>query len=115
MEKLYYAALDSFEARGVTDDDITKFKGGMESSLINGLQSVSGKVSQLAAFETFTGNPNKMADLLKMYQSRYQRRCDAVYNKYIKDKNAVVLSIVPKGQEALIAAADNYQLIRPVM
>ncbi len=110
MEKLYYAALDSFEARGVTDDDITKFKGGIESSLINGLQSVSGKVSQLAAFETFTGNPNKMAELLKMYQSVTKDDVMRVYNKYIKGKNAVILSIVPKGQEALITAADNFSI-----
>lgn len=110
MEKLYYAALDSFEARGVTDDDITKFKGGIESSLINGLQSVSGKVSQLAAFETFTGNPNKMADLLKMYQAVTKQDVMRVYNQYIKGKNALILSIVPKGQEALIAASDNYAI-----
>ena len=69
MENLFRASLDSFEKRGVTDEDIEKFKGGMESQLINGLQSVSGKVSQLAAFQTFTGNPNKIADLLKMYTS----------------------------------------------
>src|SRR5215204_4716719 len=53
MEKLFRAALDSFEARGVTHEDVTKFKGGQESQLINGLQSVAGKVSQLAAFQTF--------------------------------------------------------------
>lgn len=108
IEKLYYAALDSFEARGVTEDDIAKFKGGMESSVINALQSVAGKVSQLAAFETFTGNPNKLADLLKMYQSLTREDVMQAYNKYIKGKNAVVVSILPKGQEALTAAADNY-------
>src|SRR5688572_21772026 len=50
MEKLYRAALDSFEARGVTDTDLQKFKGSYESGLINGLQSVAGKVSQLASY-----------------------------------------------------------------
>ena len=40
LSNMYYQldnALDSFEARGVTDDDIAKFKGGYESQLINGL------------------------------------------------------------------------------
>src|SRR6188508_2554602 len=49
LSNMYYQldnALDSFEARGVKDDDIAKFKGGYESQLINGLQSVAGKVSQ---------------------------------------------------------------------
>nr|MBA2744851.1 insulinase family protein [Flavisolibacter sp.] len=110
MEKLYHAALDSFEARGITADDIAKFKGGQEAQLINGLQSVQGKVSQLAAFETFTGNPNKIADMLKLYASLTREDVMNAYKKYIKNKHAVVLSVLPKGQEALIAAADNYRI-----
>lgn len=110
MEKLYRAALDSFEARGVTDEDIEKFKGSLESGLINDLQSVAGKVSQLAAFQTFTGNPNKIADLLKLYRSVTKEEVMRVYNQYIKAKPAVVLSILPKGQEALVAAPDNYKI-----
>jgi zinc protease len=110
MENLYRASLDSFEKRGVTDEDIEKFKGGMESQLINGLQSVSGKVSQLAAFQTFTGNPNKIADLLKMYTSLTKQDVMAAYDKYIKNKGAVILSITPKGQEQNIAKEDNYKI-----
>jgi zinc protease len=110
MDTLFRQALDSFEARGVTDDDVAKFKGGIESQLINGLQSVSGKVSQLASFQTFTGNPNKIADLLKIYQAVTKEDIMRVYNKYIKGKGAVFLSVLPKGQEKVIAAADNYKV-----
>lgn len=110
MENLYRASLDSFEKRGVTDEDIEKFKGGMESQLITGLQAVSGKVSQLAAFQTFTGNPNKIADLLKMYTSLTKQDVMAAYNKYIKGRGAVVLSVTPKGQEQNIAKEDNYKI-----
>lgn len=110
MEKLFRASLDSFEARGVTDEDIAKFKGGIESQLVNGLQSVSGKVSQLAAFETFTGNPNKIAEMLKAYTSVTKEDVMRVYNQYVKGKPAVVLSVLPKGQEKMIAAADNYTI-----
>lgn len=110
MDSLFRNALDSFEARGVTDDDVAKFKGGIESQLINGLQSVAGKVSQLAAFQTFTGNPNKVADLIKMYQAVTKEDVMRVYNQYIKGKYAVRLSVLPKGQEALIAKADNYEI-----
>jgi zinc protease len=66
MEKLVRASLDSFEKRGVTDEDLEKFKGYTEAQYINGLQSVSGKVFQLAAFQTLTGNPNMIGSLLKM-------------------------------------------------
>jgi zinc protease len=108
MEKLVRATLDSFEMRGVTDDDIAKYKGGVQAQLINGLQSVSGKVVQLAAFETFAGNPNMISELLKMYSSVTKEDVMRVYNTYIKNKHCVVLSVLTKGQENAIAAADNY-------
>ncbi|MGZ5253418.1 MAG: M16 family metallopeptidase [Flavitalea sp.] len=110
MEKMVRASLDSFETRGVTQEDIDKYKGGIQSQLINGLQSVSGKVSQLAAFETFTGNPNKISELLKMYTSVTKEDVMRVYNEYVKGKKAVILSVLPKGQEKLIAATDNYKI-----
>lgn len=108
LEDGYKAALDSFEARGVTDDDVAKFKGGYESQLINGLQSVAGKVTQIARFEFLTGNPNQINELLKMYSAVTKEDVMRVYNQYIKNKPAVILSIVPKGQEAQIVHKDNY-------
>ncbi len=110
MDTLLRAALDSFEVRGVTDEDIAKFKGGIEAQQINGLQSVSGKVSQLAAFQTFTGNPNKIADLIKMYTSLTKEDVMNAYNKYIKGKHGVHVSVLPKGQANLQAIADNYKI-----
>ena len=110
MEKLFRASLDSFEARGVTNDDVARFKGGEEAQLINGLQSVSGKVRQLAAFQTFTNNPNKIGDLIKMYSSLTKEDVMRVYNTYVKNKGAVVLSVTTKGQEHMVAAPNNYKI-----
>lgn len=110
MDSLYRNALDSFESRGVTDDDIAKFKGGMEAQQINGLQSVAGKVSQLAAFQTFSGNPNKIADLIKMYTSVTKEDVMRAYDTYIKGKHGVFVSVRPKGQDNMIAGTDNFTL-----
>jgi zinc protease len=110
MYSLFKKALDSFEVRGVTDEDIAKFKGGMQSQLINGLQSVSGKVSQLAAFQTFTGNPNKIKDLFKMYESVTKEDVLRVYFQYIKNAHGVTLTVLPKGQEKMKVAEDNYKI-----
>lgn len=114
LASMYYLldnALDSFEARGVTDDDIAKFKGGYESQLINGLQSVAGKVSQLAAFNTLAkGNPNMIGKLLKMYQSVTKEDVMRVYNKYVKYKHCVTISVLPKGQDKMIVGDNNYRV-----
>ncbi|RYY62098.1 MAG: insulinase family protein [Chitinophagaceae bacterium] len=111
LANMYYLldnALDSFETRGVTDDDIAKFKGGYESQMINGLQSVAGKVSQLASFQTFTGNPNQIGKLLAMYQAVTKEDVMRVYNKYIKDKHSLTVSVLPKNQEKLTVGENNY-------
>ncbi|HLF46780.1 MAG TPA: pitrilysin family protein [Chitinophagaceae bacterium] len=113
LASMYYAlnnAMEVFEKKGITDEDIEKFKGGIESQLINGLQSVSGKVSQLAQFQTMAGNPNMIGKLLKMYQSVTKEDVWRVYEKYIKMKHPVVLSVLPKGQEKMITGENNYTI-----
>ncbi|MEZ5016645.1 MAG: pitrilysin family protein [Flavipsychrobacter sp.] len=108
MKEMVKASLEEFEQRGVTDEDIEKFSTGMESSMINGLESVSGKVSSLASFYTFTGNANRIKDEVKRYSSVTKEDVMRVYNKYIKGKHALYVSATPKGQESNIAGADNY-------
>jgi len=110
LSSMYYLldnALDSFEKRGVTDDDIAKFKGGYESQLINSLQSVAGKVSQLAAFQTFAGNPNMIGELLRRYQAVTKEDVMRVYNKYIKNHHPLTVSVLPKGQDSKMLVGDN--------
>ena len=101
-------ALIVFEKKGISDEDIEKFKGGLESQLINGLQSVAGKVSQLAQFQTMTGNPNMIGKLLNMYRSVTKADVWRVYNEYIKERHPVVLSVLPKDQDQMITGKNNY-------
>ncbi len=103
--------LDEFEQNGVLDDDIIKFKANQESSMINGLASVSGKVSQLASFETFYGNPNGIQFDLERYMSITKEDVMRVFNKYIKGKPAVIQSVIP-GEETATAKPDNFEIPR---
>jgi zinc protease len=108
MDSLLKEAFVAFEQRAVTDDDIAKFKGGIEAQYINGLQSVSGKLSQLAAFQTFTGNPNMIGKMLTMYRAVTKEDVMAAYNKYVKGKFCTTVSVLVKGQGTQPAMADNY-------
>lgn len=103
-------ALLAFEKRGVTDEDIIKFKGQQESNVINSIQSVSGKVAQLAAYETFAGTPNMIGKELEQVRSVTKEDVMRVYYKYIKLKHCVVLSVLTKGQEQLIVGSNNYKV-----
>lgn len=107
MKALADESLKTFEARGVTDEDVARFNGATEASMINGLQSVSGKVSQLAAFQTFTGNPNQIGRELQRYTTVTKADVLRVYNQYLKGKPAVILSIATRAQPENVAGAPN--------
>lgn len=108
MEKVIRDSLVEFETRGVEDDDLIKAKASMEANFVFGLQSVAGKVSQLAANETFKGDPNYIEQDIARYAEVTKADVMRVYKKYIKDKHGVIMSVVPKGQKQLVAAEDNF-------
>ncbi|MCW3172639.1 M16 family metallopeptidase [Shewanella subflava] len=101
-------SIAEFEQRGVTDEDLEKVKVQFEADTIFGLQSVRGKVSTLAANQTFYGNPNMVAQDLARYRSVSKDDVMRVFKQYIKDKPKVVMSVVPEGQSQLVARADNF-------
>jgi zinc protease len=108
LEKIIRETLIEFEGRGVEDDDLIKAKAQMEAGFVFGLQSVSGKVSQLAANQTFKGNPNYIAEDIARYANVTKADVMRVYQQYIKSKHGVIMSIVPKGKTEMIAAKDNF-------
>ncbi len=110
MVKEVKDAIKEFETKGVSDDDIEKFKSSHEARSIYGLESVSGKVSQLASFQTFTGNTNYIKNELKRYNDITKADVIRVYNQYLKDKPMVILSVMTKGLELLKAGDDNYKV-----
>ena len=107
-ETLLRRTLAEFEARGVTDDDITQFKATRETRLIEGLSSVSGKVSRLAQYQTFAPSANYLPQELKDIQRLTKADVMRVYNQYIKGKNAVILTVYPTGKKEIVTHADNY-------
>jgi zinc protease len=108
MDSLVRASFAEFEKRGVTDDDLKKFKASMEANMINSLSSVQGKGAMLAAYQTYTGNPNYLTKEVELYSKITKEDVMRVYNTYIKNKHAVVLSIYPKGKPEMVAKKDNY-------
>jgi len=109
LETIIRDSLTEFESRGVQDDDITRVKASIVSDMIYGLESVRGKVGQLAFYETFRNTPNGIGGDIKRYETVSKADVMRVYNKYIKDKPAVIMSIVPKGASDAIAKPDTWE------
>lgn len=110
MEKEVAKVLAEWEKKGVTDDDINKFKAFYQSDLYNRLTTVQGKGATLAANFTFTKDANYIKKEIATVMSITKADVMAVYNKYIKGKKGVVLSCVPKGMPEMIAQKDTWTM-----
>lgn len=115
MEKELMNVLTEWEKKGVTDDDINKYKASYQSSVYNLLTTVQGKGATLAANFTFTKDANFIKKDLAMVNAITKADVMAVYNKYIKGKKAIVLSCVPKGKPELITKKDTWQMYERIV
>jgi zinc protease len=108
MYDLINKSFSEFEKRGVTDEDVKNFIAKTETQYINTLNTVAGKASMLAAYNTYTGSPDYISKELESYKKITKEDVIRVYNQYIKGKFAVILSVYPKSKKDLIVAEDNY-------
>ncbi|AKQ47319.1 peptidase M16 [Rufibacter radiotolerans] len=96
-----------FEKEGLSEDDLNRIKAGQEVAFYNGLASVQGKGFQLAQYQIFAGDPGfvtkDIANMMAVSIDDVKR----VYNQYIKGKNYVVTSFVPKGQTNLVLTGSK--------
>jgi zinc protease len=108
MEEKIRETLVEFEERGVNEDDLKRFKSSFESQMISSLETVSGKATQLASYQYMHGNPNYAGKDLQRYLDVTAEDIMRVYNQYIKDQHAVILSVYPKNQPPMVAKPDNF-------
>jgi len=91
-------AFAKFEKEGFNEKDIERVKAGLETRVYNTIGSVQGKAFQLAEYNTYAGDPGffrqDIANMMAVTGDDVKR----VYEKYIKGKNYVVTSFVPRGQ-----------------
>lgn len=111
VEKAILDAFKKFESEGFTEKDLARTKAGIETQFYNSISSVLGKSRQLASYNVFKGTPDYLNEDLNNILSVSVEDIWRVYNEYIKNKNYVLLSFVPKGKLDLAAAnSDVYNV-----
>jgi zinc protease len=104
-----YAAIQEafvmFETEGFSDSDLQRLKNLTETGYFNEISSTIGKAEKMAGYNVFASNPGFATDYLKKLNAVTKEDIVGVYEKYIKGKNHLVLSIVPKGHQNL--AVEN--------
>jgi Predicted Zn-dependent peptidases len=94
-------AFAKFEKEGISGKDLNRIKAGQETRFYNSLSSVLGKTVQLAQCNYLTGNPGCIEKDIESILAVTPEDVKRVYEKYIKGKNYVATSFVPKGKVEL--------------
>jgi zinc protease len=94
-------AFAKFEKEGISEKDLNRIKAGQETQFYNSLSSVLGKGAQLAECNYLTNNPGCIENDIKNILAVMPADVMRVYEKYIKGKNYVATSFVPKGKTNL--------------
>ena len=103
VENAVFEAFNRFDTEGFTEKDLERVKAGQETGFYDEISSVQGKAFGLAEYDIFAGDPGfykqDMANMKAVTAADVKR----VYEQYIKGKNYVATSFVPKGKIDLAA------------
>lgn len=108
VETAIYEGFERFEEEGFSEADLNRIKAGIETQFYNGLSSVLGKAFNLAQYNIFADNPGYINEDIKKTLAVTREDVLRVYDQYIKDKDFVATSFIPKGQAEL--ALDGSEL-----
>ncbi|HNV67851.1 MAG TPA: insulinase family protein, partial [Bacteroidales bacterium] len=103
IENAIFESFERFEAEGFTEKDLEKVKAGQETYFYNRISSVDGKSKQLAEYNMYAGDPGYYKKDMEAMMAVTIDDVKRVYEKYIKGKNFVATSFVPKGKVDLAA------------
>ena len=90
-----------FEAEGISEKDLNRIKAGQETQFYRSLSSVLGKGTNLASYNTYLGNPGFVTEDIKKTLAVTPEDVLRVYNTYIKNKNYIATSFVPRNTAEL--------------
>ncbi|MBY8150405.1 insulinase family protein [Vibrio fluvialis] len=100
--------LQQFKQSGVDKARLEQINGMAEANAVFALESVQGKVTQLASNQTFYGQPDRIETQLADLRAVSPQSVSQVFNHYLDGQHKVTLSVVPKGQTQLAVQADNF-------
>ncbi len=103
VEKAIFEAFNRFETEKFTEKDLERIKAGLETNFYRTMSSVMYKSFMIAIYDVFAGSPDFIIKELEMMKDVTMDDVWDVYNRYIKDKDYVATSFVPRGQTDLVA------------
>ena len=111
LNSLYQQLLEivqNLKSQGMDQERFAEIKGMAQADSIFALESVKGKVSQLAANNLFFGQPDRLQTDLSLLNNVSTGDVESVLSQYVIDKPHVVLSVVPRGKTDIAVQPQNF-------
>ncbi|MDW6001773.1 M16 family metallopeptidase [Vibrio mangrovi] len=96
------------ERNGIEQSRLDEIKGMAKADAVFALESVRGKVAQLASNQTFYGEPDRLQQELGELEGVSSASIQRVLQKYIISHHKVTLSVVPRGEDHLAVRPANF-------
>jgi len=102
VKKAIFEGFDMFEKEGFTEEDLTRIKARNETGFYNNFSSILSKAFTLGDYQMLKEDPGYYAKDFTDAQSVTSEDIKNAYQKYLKGKNFVEVSFVPKGEISLV-------------
>ncbi len=94
-------SFDRFEQNGFEDSELQRIKAELEMEVYDEFSTVLNKAFQLVIDNEYKGDPGYITQRAQKTAAVTKEDIIRVYNKYVKGKNYVMTSVIPKGQPEL--------------
>jgi len=109
LDVIYQAIEDSltaFEKNGFTLQQLTKIKAEQETSFYYEIESILDKAQKLGEYNEYAGSPEFIKQDIANITAVSIADVKRVFQTYIKNKNSIITSFVPKDQIGLIVTGS---------
>ena len=100
-------ALANFEKNGFTDNQLKKITAKQETNFYYEIESVLDKALQLGIYNEYAGSADFIKTDIANITAVTKQDIMRVYNRYIKDKAAIITSFVPKDALELVVTGST--------
>ena len=103
---------NKFETEGIADRDLKRILAGQERQFYDALSSALGKGFNLAQYNIFAGDPGFIEQDIQNILAVTPADVMRVYDQYIKNRNYIATSFVPKGRVDLAISGSEEAVVK---
>ena len=99
--------LARFGELGLEPERLERLQARYESSIVSRYETVSRRTNALAEANTFFGDPAAATRNLRAVLSLRPDQVEAAFARYVLDKPAIIMSVVPQGRMDMVASGRS--------